>query len=55
MKMDDDKTQAIVAITVITVFYMSVAIFIDTSAALSQLVSTAIGGILGVAVGRQDR
>jgi hypothetical protein len=55
MKVDDDKTQAIIAITIITMFYMGIAIFVDTGAAMSQLVSTAIGGILGIAVGRQVR
>ena len=51
--MNDDKTQAILAITIITLVYMISALFLDTTASLSQLVSTAIGGILGIAVGRQ--
>ncbi|MBF0232288.1 MAG: hypothetical protein HQK65_04520 [Desulfamplus sp.] len=54
VSMTDDKTQAIMAITIITLFYMGMAIFVDTTAALSQLVSTAIGGILGIAVGRKS-
>jgi len=53
--MNDDKTQAILSITVITLFYMASAIFMETTASLSQLVSTAIGGILGIAVGRQPK
>lgn len=50
--MSDEKSFGILSITIITMCYLIVDLFLTIDNATSQLISTAIGGILGITVGK---
>ncbi len=50
--MNDEKSFGILSITIITMSYLIADIFLSIDNATSQLISTAIGGILGITVGK---
>jgi len=52
--MNNDKIQAILCITLISILFLIIdAFFVKIDSATTQLISTAIGGILGITVGEK--